>query len=381
MATYYRTGVETYSIIGTADEKGSLEGRIPDGSTYFAVDENMFYTFYDGQWYETLPEAARLYHDDVGTDTKPIKLVGGVATVVANELAEDSKVVHLAGTETITGAKTFTANDTLSKKTPCRQYIDTDTTACYGGVQIRSAYLVTGGTVNRASEFVGVRDNPSNPRTRSKITARAPNGSSDAVMQLVTYDSGTSYAEAPSYHVDYAADNKIMTRGMLAQTPTVVHTTGNETIAGNKTFSGQVAVGDLAWCRSVVSLNAGIWSKAYEYPRTASSGVVMRVFNNFALTATLDTRLVWSIGAASGGYTMAGKVFTTASLAMKLARRASDNVMEVWLGNTSATANMQLDIECEHFRTSSPVPSVQAGSAPEVGNVYSEVVDAQVVSP
>lgn len=96
--------------------------------------------------------------------------------------------------------------------------------------------------MNRASEFVGVRDNPSNPRTRSKITARAPNGSSDAVLQLIAYDSGTAYVDAPSYTADNNADSKVVTRSMLATTPTVVHTTGNETIAGNKTFSSPLTV-------------------------------------------------------------------------------------------------------------------------------------------
>ena len=44
----------------------------------------------------------------VGSDTKPIKLVNGVATVVTNDLAVDSSVVHIAGsTEYITGDKVF----------------------------------------------------------------------------------------------------------------------------------------------------------------------------------------------------------------------------------------------------------------------------------
>lgn len=45
---------------------------------------------------------------NVGSDTKPIKIVNGVATAVTNDLAVDSNVVHKSGTETIGGAKTFT---------------------------------------------------------------------------------------------------------------------------------------------------------------------------------------------------------------------------------------------------------------------------------
>lgn len=116
MATYYRNSVETYSIIGTESEKSGLKGSIPDGSSYFAVDSNTYYTKYGDTWYTTMPEAARLMHSNVGTDTKPIKLVGGVATAVSYTLAKDSEVVHKSGTETITGNKTFSGNVVV--KTP-----------------------------------------------------------------------------------------------------------------------------------------------------------------------------------------------------------------------------------------------------------------------
>lgn len=129
MASYYRTSVETYSIIGTDDEKGNLNGNIPDGSSFFAVDTNSYYTRYNGTWYKTMPEAARLLHDNVGTDTKPIKLVGGVATAVSYTLAKDSEVVHKAGAETITGNKTFNGTTTVKAPTSdshasTKKYVD-----------------------------------------------------------------------------------------------------------------------------------------------------------------------------------------------------------------------------------------------------------------
>lgn len=45
---------------------------------------------------------------NIGSDTKPIKIVDGIAVAVTNDLAIDSNVVHKTGTENIAGQKTFT---------------------------------------------------------------------------------------------------------------------------------------------------------------------------------------------------------------------------------------------------------------------------------
>lgn len=52
---------------------------------------------------------------------------------------------------------------------------------------------------------------------------------------------GTAYATAPSWNVG-TADNsdKIVTTYMVNSLPSLVHTSGNETIAGTKTFTGTV---------------------------------------------------------------------------------------------------------------------------------------------
>lgn len=47
---------------------------------------------------------------NIGDDTKPIKIVGGAAVAVTNAFATDSAVVHLAGSETISGTKTFSSD-------------------------------------------------------------------------------------------------------------------------------------------------------------------------------------------------------------------------------------------------------------------------------
>lgn len=248
MATYYRTGVETYSIIGTADEKDSLEGRIPDGSTYFAVDENMFYTFYDGTWYETLPEAARLYHDDVGTDTRPIKLVGGVATVVANELAEDSKVVHKTGDETVDGEKTFI-------KTLRAYKLRSEDTTEYGSTQNKGALIFSakganGNLIDYGTMFLWQTLSGTGKGNSLTMHVRSLDGAQDkaAFTAKVMDDYTTRIVVLSHLPVDGSGNHltpdstEIINSEMLAVDPRVIHTTGNETISGLKSTTSSLAL-------------------------------------------------------------------------------------------------------------------------------------------
>ena len=373
MATYYRTGVETYSIIGTADERGSLEGRIPDGSTYFAVDENMFYTFYDGQWYETLPEAARLYHDDVGTDTKPIKLVGGVATVVANELAEDSKVVHLAGDEIITGVKVFTNPINLYRADPTLNFKSTSTSA-QTGVKANIVFYTDGAVRGQVfqqrdatSEFVALR--------QQKLV-----GSGFSELRLRVDSNDVGWAECPAYTADNSADNKIVNRSMLAQTPTVVHTTGNESIAGTKTFAAIKMNGNIQYRQASKTLSSGQWARFYTYtPSNDNGGAELRFWNSYY---TLDyARMFARFRGGTSTNPPSAKIFgTTTNLSIKFARRASDNKIEVWMGNTSgSTKALQVNVVEMYAITLEVDVSSAADQAPVVGDEYTEITDAEVV--
>ena len=75
------------------------------------IDLNDYYTKTesDGRYY-TKTESDNKYTQgvgDIGSDTKPIKIVGGVATPVLDNLAIDSGVVHKSGNESISGNKEF----------------------------------------------------------------------------------------------------------------------------------------------------------------------------------------------------------------------------------------------------------------------------------
>ena len=131
------------------------------------------------------------------------------AVMTSGNVAVDPRLVHTTGTETIAGAKTFTSLLTASNV----QVVDASTptvTMLKGSDEV--ANLASDGTqagLTASSQFFGLRGLDATP-----------------------------FGQAPSYTADNSADAKIVTRAMLASSPTVVHTTGNEIVAGVKTLTG-----------------------------------------------------------------------------------------------------------------------------------------------
>lgn len=87
-----------------------LRSILEEGVEVVEFDNDLF-----NQW---AGEVTELLTDDdwSATSTRPVQN----RIITAWKETVDANVVHKTGAETITGAKTFTANDTLSKNTPCR---------------------------------------------------------------------------------------------------------------------------------------------------------------------------------------------------------------------------------------------------------------------
>lgn len=130
------------------------------------------------------------------------------ALMASGNIAVDPRLVHTSGIETIAGAKTFTSLLTASN------------------VQVKDASTPTV-TMLKGSDEVA---NLASDGTQAGLTASS--------QFFGLRGLGTApFGQAPSYTADNSADAKIVTRAMLASSPTVVHTTGSETVAGEKTFS------------------------------------------------------------------------------------------------------------------------------------------------
>lgn len=133
--------------------------------------------------------------------------------------AFDSAVVHLAGTETITGSKTFSSQIIASAG---------------NGIQIKGTnhyYVMRSG----GSPYEGCSLLLDNDLTKKAFSAEA---------SKITIGSSAipAYANVPSGVTTSTSNEQIATTGWVNTVGNnVVHKTGNETISGTKTFSSTIA--------------------------------------------------------------------------------------------------------------------------------------------
>lgn len=169
-----------------------------------------------------------------------------------NLYAFDSAVVHIAGAETITGAKTFSGNLIKTMGTSANgvkvQCVDlvkgTPPTSEQGNVYGQFTFQDNGGT-DLEHRFGGIEVSYKPDGTiTAQLEAVQPVANSTTYEKIaVTYPaSGSAYTYAPAPSLASNASgyaNQIVTVGYLeGSSAGVVHTSGNETIGGNKTFTG-----------------------------------------------------------------------------------------------------------------------------------------------
>lgn len=170
---------------------------------------------------------------NVGTDTKPIKLVGGVPTVVTNEL------VDTVTAQTITGTKKYT-----------NQYIRTSTVKPQNNSSLLSTVYTPAIYVNQLRNPSGTDiedtmawlekyDNSTAQGVQIGLRTINSNGNRGTTYRLsMIYDmSGTvAYVTAPYRTYDPANTNDVATIGTLDAYTPMVRTTGNQSISGTKSF-------------------------------------------------------------------------------------------------------------------------------------------------
>lgn len=164
----------------------------------------------------------------------------GSLTWKGNELAVDSNVVHLTGTEDITGKKTIASNLNIKNANLTRGTNPASNSWIYmslsgsGGDATNQRF----GTVASGVYTTG--------SVRTYLEAYKNTASTTTNAQLsVTYPaSGDPYASAPTTPTG-STGTEIITADYLNSTNSgVVHTTGNETIAGTKSFTGVINIAE-----------------------------------------------------------------------------------------------------------------------------------------
>ena len=156
--------------------------------------------------------------------------------------ADISNVVHKTGTETITGYKYFENRKVRIKSTDRAigetYSSDVDTAYRYNTLVFIDRNNEWGGAVELSFRESGLMD--------FKIFCtdwNNPGNLDDFAYVSIGYDeNGVRYTQIPSTSENRTSGNDVLTRDWIPKDSRIVHTTGNEVVAGSKTFSDRVYI-------------------------------------------------------------------------------------------------------------------------------------------
>ena len=185
-------------------------------------------------------------------------------------------VVTLSATQTITGTKTFTKNVTI---------YNPDKIESADGERVR---ILMGTSTNlNCPSIISTRMGGVVNRAYFRVTNKTSNKDADFVINAT--DSGDCYLSAPTRTYSASNTSDVVTIGSLQASTDVVHTTGNETVAGTKTFSTGVVLSSSGLIRST-SYNAGETQSANRYISTIQvQGADNQLFGFIRFFAQKDT--------------------------------------------------------------------------------------------
>ena len=177
-------------------------------------------------------EAKFTAKQDVISDLSTIRS-GAAAGATAVQPAALANYVDTSTDQTIGGVKTFT-NDTIVIKNMGYAYSETPAANQY------SQWRWTDKNDNWISQFYSALYTNGNARTAMSLKNKS---GSSALLGLLYNGSGEFYTEAPTpTDTTTTSGTQIATTGWVNTTGNnVVHKTGNETIAGTKTFSSTIS--------------------------------------------------------------------------------------------------------------------------------------------
>lgn len=154
-----------------------------------------------------------------------------------------NSIVHLSGSETITGNKTFTSNVKVSKTNPYVDLYNTNITkgTAPSSLQVgRSAMLDKDGKYIAMTQYQYLTDG----RTEAILRAYNPNSETSYTQIGIAYKAdGTVFTNCPiPTDTSSTSSQQIATVGWVNNpsiATNIVHRTGDETVGGVKTFSSQ----------------------------------------------------------------------------------------------------------------------------------------------
>jgi len=203
----------------------------------------------------------KLSADLVDDSSTTNKFVTATDKSTWNGKANDNAVVHLANAETISGQKTFSANPLIHQATESLLFIDNtaadtqttpDSTVWVGSVKFRGkdnkeVFNIRGGLTTTGSQLLyNIRDySDATKHLQAGFNAQLEHSTGRAFMQFTVNANGSGDTRTPDNRsltkaTNSTTDTYIPTMGWVNNPSTstnVVHRSGNETIAGQKTYS------------------------------------------------------------------------------------------------------------------------------------------------
>ena len=305
------------------------------------------------------------------------------ALVTSGNVAVDPRLVHTSGIETIAGAKTFTSGLTIDNG-----FLVTNKT--HVGYDYQTNYR------RGVWEWYDKKDGADSMIASDTVSGQYGAGYNMRELKVYNLDRSTAYGLSilayadhcavltnPYYPVDGSGNpqalttNAVMTSGNVAVDPRIVHTTGNETVAGTKVFSGDVGVNrTFHRCLAGATVGSG-WRRLYTFPVASSYArqatfIVRDDYNPKRLALRLAIRVNTPTGADYG--------FTDSPYLFKIAR--VDGHAEIWASKGNGGSSLAVEFD---YATAGGFPTVSVSAEqaepPTVGvDGCTAVVDVQAWS-
>ena len=165
------------------------------------------------------------------------------ALMASGSIAVDPRIVHTTGTETVAGNKTITGYLTAHSSRPELAFWSTvENTTDAWKTYVRWADTKNG----EASIYASLEGRANSDYTVQVLRLTKPDRSGAFVTEVKSLSDHMEFSYPAYYPVDGQSNpiplgnNLIMTSGNISVDPRIVHTTGNEVVAGTKTFTNGI---------------------------------------------------------------------------------------------------------------------------------------------
>ncbi|MBR3274908.1 MAG: hypothetical protein IKF98_13455 [Clostridia bacterium] len=200
---------------------------------------------FDGDLYDQWEgEVTALLTDDAfdATSTRPVQ--NAVITAWKDTVALDADVVHKTGNETVAGIKTFEGQGIQAQGS--NAYVTLKSTQDASAQSWKGNILCYDRKDGADSEIGRVTILTANGFNSAMFRVSKPDRSASYSMEVRAYPEYSVTMVQPFYPVDgqgnptYLTANALMASGNIAVDPRIVHTTGNQAIAGTKAFNNAI---------------------------------------------------------------------------------------------------------------------------------------------